>query len=258
MSSASTGAVCKLEIKETLEGTIQREMQSTMKAFEEKILGKMEERMESIRIDLVSKVNSVADEQRSLRLKIDGMLDEALAVRTDTLAMEEEVNHRVESLSQDCFAMRVDTLAIEEELTARLDALVKEVRTDLQGLTAQETKASTAISTEVSVIASNKLQKSDDVTPATIQSTKQRTMAEEEQSMTEATESTAFNVPWAKVVKCPSNSSGFSYSFKVPHSGGFQAPSCLAPSAMSNSRFYSEGLRGLRPSRSSPLLVPLM
>merc|ERR1719428_1209240 len=102
------------------------------------------------------------------------MLDEALAVRTDTLAMEEEVNQRVESLSQDCFAMRVDTLAIEEELTARLDALVKEVRTDLKGLTSQETKASTAASTEVSVIASSKLQKSDDVTTATIQNRKQR------------------------------------------------------------------------------------
>lgn len=254
--------VCQLEIRESVEGKMMREMHTAMKSFEDKLLAKMEEQVASVRLDLESRVNRVAAEQVSLRARVDEMLDEALAVRTDTLAMEEEVKERIDSLAQDCLAMRVDTLAGEQELIERLDALVMEgVRDSGREQLAQnheEMQADIRSLEQTRVVVQ---EVHDDKNCET-----QQEAIEERIKPADMDSAKAFGSAWTmpKIVKCPF-SNGVPYSFKAPPLGSFKQDQrwgggfeAFAPFAHAPSRFHNEGLRGLRPSRSTPLLAPLM
>lgn len=256
---------------------------------------KMSEAITSIRGDLEPAVKSVVDEQSRCKAKIDGMLDDMLAMRSDSLAVEEELNKRIDSLAQDCFAMRVDTVAGEEELTARLDALtnvrsVKELEDLEEQLQAElETQAlrdfdliTTSENIDQILADVRGMEERQDCRLAADDEYKADKVVKQQANESAKGTRSSLSMPWDTIVKC---TSGISFDGKVcivddlklqnadvqkhqpqwdglrPSFGACRAPFAQggseAASLKNVSRFHVEGLRGLRPVRSTPVLSPL-
>jgi hypothetical protein len=301
-AAGAARGVCQLEVRENSEGKIKREMHAAMKNLEERMMKKMDDTMACLRGDIEPAIKIVADEQSRSKAKIDGILDDMLAMRSDSVLVEEELNKRIDSLAQDCFDMRVDTIAGEEELTARLDALTNvSLRQDLENLEQQlqaelETQASRdfdldAASENIDQILADvrsmgKMKDcsltSDDDEVEVVRRTISKKQANESAKETHST----FAMPWDRIVK--GNDHAISFNGQMCMIGGLKPeqqqrqqqlwdglrPSfeaCRAPFAQGGgegqgeeaaslkkvSRFHVEGLRGLRPSRSTPMLAPL-
>jgi hypothetical protein len=267
--------VCQLEIRENTEGKITREMHAAIKSLEERMSAKMEEAVASVRRDLEPTVKSVADEQISLRVKIDGMLDEALAVRTDALAVEDELNKRIDSLAQDCLAMRADSLTGEDELTARLDALTEkcpikacehleeQLQAELEAQASRDFDFDAAAENLDQILADvRSLEQRQECEPVLQDATEKTATHHRKQEALESVKApkSQWSLPWETIVK--SNLGGVPFSSKVAiFDKKLQACAPFAhgseTSPMNIARFHCEGLRGIRPSRSTPILAPL-
>lgn len=281
---AARGGVCQLEIRESTEGKLMREMHAAMKTLEERMTARMEEAVASVRRDLEPAVKSVADEQISLRVKFDEMLDESLAMRTDTLAVEDELNKRIDSLAQDCLAMRVDALAGEEELTARfnvladdravkeLEQLEQELQSELDAKSSHDFDFDAASENLEQILADvRSLEQRRECEQAADDEDEKAEKKQEAPESVKASRS-PWSMPWDKMVK--TTLEGVPFSGKVANCAmydqkpkraewdglrpGFEASAPFAPaSSKSLARFHSEGLRGIRASRSTPMLAPL-
>eukprot|EP00928_Gymnodinium_smaydae_P076552 TRINITY_DN59589_c0_g1_i1.p1 TRINITY_DN59589_c0_g1~~TRINITY_DN59589_c0_g1_i1.p1 ORF type:complete len:422 (+),score=100.41 TRINITY_DN59589_c0_g1_i1:74-1267(+) len=142
LRAAVSDGVCRLEIRESTEGKLMREMYAAMTQFEQRVLARVDDALANARQEMEPVMRDLADEQLRLRAKIDTVSEEALEARVDMLAGEEELSTRIDALTRDCLAlkeqdlrasldaltsdclaMREDFLASEETLTKRLDEL---------------------------------------------------------------------------------------------------------------------------------------